>query len=114
MRRLILFFSFSLCLLILLSCRDEMSTAGSKWVESALRNFITDTCTVSLSTILSDSLATSGDSICQIGHHNSSLWGDIRSSFYVEYDVHTLSIDDEAIYQFDSITCRLYASGNYL
>ena len=114
MRRLILFFSFSLCLLILLSCRDEMSTAGSKWVESALRNIITDTCTVSLSTILSDSLATSGDSICQIGHHNSSLWGVIRSSFYVEYDVHTLSIDDEAIYQFDSITCRLYASGNYL
>ena len=98
MRRLILFFSFSLCLLILFSCRDEMSTAGSKWVESALRNILTDTCTVSLSTILSDSLATSGDSICQIGHHNSSLWGDIRSSFYVEYDIHTLSIDDEAIY----------------
>lgn len=114
MRRLILFFSFSLCLLIFFSCRDEMSSAGGKWVESALRNIITDTCTVTLSTILSDSLATSGDSICQIGYHNSSLWGDIRSSFYVEYDVRTLSIDDQAIYQFDSITCCLYASGNYL
>ncbi|WP_455584415.1 DUF4270 family protein [Bacteroides sp.] len=114
MRRLVFFFSFSLYLLILFSCRDEMSTAGGKWVESALRNIRTDTCTVTLSTILSDSLATSGDSICQIGRHNSSFWGDIQGTFYTEYDVSALSVDEEANYQFDSITCRLYVSGNYL
>lgn len=114
MRRLIYFFSCSFYLLIFCSCRDEMSTAGAKWVESALRNIQTDTCTVALSTILSDSLATSGDSICQIGRHNSSFWGDIQGTFYTEYDVATLSVDDDAIYQFDSITCRIHASGNYL
>lgn len=114
MRRIIFFVSCTFYLLAFGSCRDEMSTAGAKWVESALRNIQTDTCTVALSTILSDSLATSGDSICQIGRHNSSLWGDIQGSFYTEYDVATLSVDDDAVYQFDSITCVLYGSGNYL
>ena len=114
MRLPLFFFSCLLYLLLFSSCRDETSAAGGKWVESALRNIQTDTCTVTLSTILSDSLATSGDSICQIGRHNSTLWGDIQSNFYTEYDVASFSLDKEAVYQFDSITCLLYASGNYL
>lgn len=114
MRLPLFFFSCLLYLLLFSSCRDETSAAGGKWVESALRNIQTDTCTVTLSTILSDSLATSGDSICQIGRHNSTLWGDIQSNFYTEYDVASFSLDEEAVYQFDSITCLLYASGNYL
>ena len=65
-KNLSLFF-ITLFISLLASCRDELSTAGGKWVESSLRTIQTDTCTVRLSTILSDSLATSGDTVCQIG-----------------------------------------------
>lgn len=87
---------------------------GGKWVESSFRNVQTDTCTISLSTILSDSLATSGDTVCQIGHRKDGLWGEITASFYAEYEVPTVSFDENIDYKFDSITIRLFSSGNYL
>lgn len=87
---------------------------GGKWVETAFRNILTDTCTVSLSTVLSDSLATSGDTICQIGHRKDELWGDITASFYAEYQVASATFDESINYQFDSLTIRLFTSGDYL
>lgn len=104
---LFLFLSFS-------SCLDESSAIGGKWVESSFRNVQTDSCTVLLSTILSDSLATSGDTVCQIGHRKDELWGTITTSFYAEYEIPSFSFNDETVYTFDSITIRLYSSGNYL
>ena len=98
----------------LFSCLDEASVVGGKWVQSSFRNVQTDSCTVSLSTILSDSLATSGDTVCQIGHRKDALWGEMTASFYAEYEVPTASFDEETEYQFDSITIRLYSSGHYL
>lgn len=96
------------------SCLDEASALGDKWVESSFRNVQTDSCTVSLSTILSDSLVTSGDTVCQIGHRKDALWGEITASFYAEYQVASVSFDENIEYQFDSLTIRLYSSGNYL
>lgn len=113
MKSLSTFFSiFILCCLF--SCRDESSSVGGKWLESSFRNVQTDSCTVSLSTILSDSLATSSDTVCQIGYRKDALWGEITGSFYAEYDVPTASFDENIEYQFDSITIRLYSSGDYL
>ncbi len=96
------------------SCMDESSTAGSKWIESSLLNAVTDTFTVRMNTILADSIATSSDTICQIGHFNSSLYGDITTSFYAEYEVPSASFSEDVAYAFDSITIRLYTCGNYL
>lgn len=73
-----------------------------------------DTCTVLLSTVLSDSIATSGDTVCQIGYRDDNLWGKITASFYAEYEVPSYSFDENIQYEFDSITIRLYSSGNYL
>ena len=95
------------------SCLDESSIAGAKWVESSFRNVQTDSCTVVLSTVLSDSLATSGDTVCQIGHRKDELWGEITASFYAEYEVPSASFSEDIEYQYDSITIRLYSSGNY-
>ena len=83
-KNLSLFF-ITLLISLLASCRDELSTAGGKWVESSLRTIQTDTCTVRLSTILSDSLATSGDTVCQIGTIDDPVWGKIKAAFYAEY-----------------------------
>jgi hypothetical protein len=98
------------------SCRDESTTVGSKWLESSFKNYETDTCTVTLSTVLSDSLATSGDSICQIGHYKDSQRGAIGAAFYTEYNVTSTKITFEKNnqYRYDSIQVRMYPSGDYL
>ena len=114
MKQSIAFILTLVCLVLFSSCRDELSAVGGKWLSSSFRNVQTDTCTVQLSTILSDSLATSGDSICQIGRHKSELWGEVEAAFYTEYNICSFSVDESAVYQFDSLTCSLYASGNYL
>jgi hypothetical protein len=103
-----------LLLLFITSCRDEASSAGAKWLESSFYNVQTDTCTVLLSTILADSVATSGDTICQVGHYNSTTWGDIQASFYAEYDVPSVSLDENTTYRFDSITINLNPTGDYV
>lgn len=106
---------FFFCILFsLFSCLDDASVVGGKWVESSFRNVQTDSCTVSLSTVLTDSLATSGDTICQIGYRKDELWGTIAASFYAEYDLPSFSLSENIEYLFDSITVRLYPSGNYL
>ena len=104
---ILIFFSF-------FACQNDASLVGGKWVESSFRNVQTDTCTVLLSTLLSDSLATSGDTVCQIGHRKDALWGEITASFYAEYEVPSVSFDESIDYLFDSITIRLYSSGDYL
>ena len=108
------FLFITLLISLLASCRDELSTVGGKWVESSLRTVQTDTCTVRISTILSDSLATSGDTVCQIGTIDDPVWGKIKTAFYAEYDVPGVSFSEDADYGFDSITIRFYSSGNYL
>ena len=57
MRLFITLFYSLLLFCILFSCRDESSSIGAKWVDSSFMNAVTDTCTVTLSTLLSDSLA---------------------------------------------------------
>lgn len=84
MRLFITLFYSLLLFCILFSCRDESSSIGAKWVDSSFMNAVTDTCTVTLSTLLSDSLATSGDTVCQIGRYKDNLYGEIKTSFYAE------------------------------
>lgn len=104
MRLFITLFYSLLLFCTIFSCRDESSSIGSKWVESSFINVVTDTCMVTLSTLLADSLATSGDTICQIGRFKDALYGEIKTSFYAEYQVPSHSLNETTDYQFDSIT----------
>ncbi len=113
MKSIILLFSFFISLSFF-ACVDDSSSIGAKWVQSSFLNEQMDTCTVLLSTVLSDSIATSGDTVCQIGYREDNLWGKITASFYAEYEVPSYSFDENIQYEFDSITIRLYSSGNYL
>ena len=92
MRLFITLFYSLLLFCTIFSCRDESSSIGSKWVESSFINVVTDTCMVTLSTLLADSLATSGDTICQIGRFKDDLYGEIKTSFYAEYQVPSHSV----------------------
>lgn len=116
MKKLSYIFLFFLALgtITVSSCRDEASIVGNQFFESHFKEIQTDTCTVLLKTILSDSLATSGDTICQIGHYHDNIRGNINVSYFSEYTVTTTRLDIARRYSFDSITVRLYPSGDYV
>ncbi|MCC8187018.1 MAG: DUF4270 domain-containing protein [Bacteroides sp.] len=114
MKRLLHTFSFSILICIFYSCWDDNNVAGKKWVESSFTNIYTDTCTVELSTILLDSIPTSGDTLAQIGHYKDDLRGNLFSSFYTEYLIPSGSISENSDYAYDSLTITLIPSNNYL
>lgn len=100
--------------LTIISCVDESSSVGGKWVDSSFRNVLIDTCTVHLSTILADSITTSGDSITQIGRYSDNYRGAIQSAFFTEYNVASTTFSPENRYIFDSITIAFIPSGDFL
>jgi len=105
----------ALLLLIFISaCRNEESDLGGKWVESDLRNVLTDTCTVKMSTMLFDSVNTSGDSACQVGYYEDATWGKISASCYVEYTFANFTPDEGITYKYDSLTLTMLYNKEYL
>ncbi|MCD8260898.1 MAG: DUF4270 domain-containing protein [Bacteroides sp.] len=114
MKRLFLYICLIItCSTAFLSCRDEGSELGKRYVETSLRNVLTDTCTVKMSTILVDSIETSGNSTFQLGHYYDPAWGDLSLSYYTEYNMPSLTKSDNT-YIFDSITVKFYCDGTYL
>lgn len=95
------------------SCQDENSSLGQNLVETSFRNMVTDTCTVKFSTILVDSLATLGDTICQIGFYKDSIWGKVQASYIAEINKNSFMPDLTLTYVFDSLTLVLQPSGHY-
>ena len=66
------------CLMLclgLFSCYDENGTYGSDLVDSAFRNVRIDTSTVVVTSVLIDSLETSGKNVALVGRYKHSLWG---------------------------------------
>jgi len=69
---------------------------------------------VQLSTILLDSIATSGDTLAQIGHYKDNLRGDLFASFYTEYNIPSSSFSENYEYIYDSLTVTLFPANKYL
>lgn len=99
---------------LIISCVDESSDVGGKWVDSSFRNVLVDTCTVQLSTILTDSITTSGDTITQIGRYSDDYRGAIHSGFFTEYNTASTTFHPDKRYVFDSITIALTPSGDII
>ena len=110
----ILFLISLVVLLICSSCHDETSALGSNWVESDLRNVLTDTCTVKMSTVLLDSINTSNKEVAQLGYYKDDVWGAISASTYVEYSPATFTPDENLAYGFDSLTISVKCNGDYV
>lgn len=100
--------------MLFVSCRDESSTLGAKWLESKFRNVLTDTCTVKLSTMMIDSINTSGEGVALIGYHEDEYFGKITASSYIEYSYATFTVDEDVTYRFDSLTIRFVFNQDYL
>jgi len=111
------FFFFILLVIVIISvdsCTErENFTLGQDFVESQTNMKILDTFKIDLSTVLYDSLATSGTGVVYVGEYKDADFGTIKSKSYFElgfptYDV----IEDLAV--FDSAAFILGYSGyNY-
>jgi len=99
------------CILILSSCYDENSSLGKGLINSKFRNVLCDTSTIRVSTILIDSLETSGKNLVLAGKYKHPLWGTITSSGYIPYKHPSYSTDANKTVELDSIVLHLSHNG---
>lgn len=69
-------------LLFLGSCEDESNTyeVGSSWMDADSKIVMIDTLTMKMSTIMMDSVITSGKSVMMIGNIKDQTFGQVSSS----------------------------------
>lgn len=107
------FFSilFSLSVLFSVSCtKINEFTIGNNFVESQTHLTVVDTFKVDVSTILLDSLNTSGVSVAYGGHYQDEEFGKITCTSYFNFSYQNFTtIDDDAVY--DSAALILTYSG---
>ena len=96
------------------ACSDESSTLGGGWVSSDFTSIQTDTCTVQLSTVKVDSIATSNLSSVQVGHYKNNNVGDIKAEAFVEYNCASFSSESDRTYSLDSATIKLRWKGDFM
>ena len=111
MRKLL--YSLLAVIIVCYACQDNNSSLGSSLVESSFYNIFTNSCTVDLSTILLDSIETREDTICQFGHYQDTLWGEVSATYCAEYSKNSFSTSSGHDYQFDSLVLRMIPSGHY-
>jgi hypothetical protein len=102
----------NLLFILLVSCESNDSlTLGSGFIQSTARIVFTDTLTVSTSTLLRDTIITSGKSIALVGRYCNEIIGSIKSRSYIILTNVCQSIDEQSVY--DSLVLKLVPSGYY-
>lgn len=107
------FYLIAFAVVAICACQDENSKLGQNLVDSSFYNVFVDTCTVSISTILMDSMPTRSDTICQLGRYKDSTWGEVVAAYYAEYSKASFTPSDDYSYSFDSLVLRLTYTGHY-
>ena len=111
------FFTFILAVLtglLLTSCNqsDSEFTIGEDFIESATSIKIIDTFTVEMSTVIQDSVPTSGTGTMLIGNYRDTLFGNTTCNAFFQIGLpESINLTENDIY--DSISLILYYSGYY-
>lgn len=95
------------------SCYDENNTYGESLVDSVFRNVTMDTSTVTVSSMMIDSLQTSGIGVVLAGKFNHSLWGSVTASSYIAYNRPSYNQDVDDVVTLDSLVLVLRHSGRF-
>jgi len=111
MYKSVLFTCFLTITLIISSCYDEHNTYGKELTDTSIRNVFTDSSTVKVSSILIDSLETSGLKLILAGQYKHPVWGVVSASGYVPYNLPSYNTDADEIVILDSIVLQLKHSG---
>ena len=96
----------------LFSCYDEENSYGDDLVDSAFRNISVDSCTVTVTSAIIDSLETNGQGLALVGQYTHSLWGTVSSCAYLPYSVPTYSTEADEEVRLDSLVLAL-SYGDY-
>ena len=108
------FFLFILLVIVTISIdsctQSDNFTIGKEFVESKTNLKILDTFKIDLSTVLYDSLATSGTGVVFVGDYNDSDFGTIKSKSYFELAFPTYDVIED-LAEFDSAAFILGYSG---
>ncbi len=98
----------------LFSCYDENGTYGSDLVDSAFRNIRIDTSTVVVTSVLIDSLETSGKNVALVGRYKHSLWGVVSSYSFIAYERPSYGTDPDETVVLDSLVLSLAFDGRFV
>lgn len=98
----------------LASCYDEDNTYGNGLVDSVFRNISVDSSTVVVTSVLIDSLETSGKYIALIGQYTHPLWGTVSASSYLPYAFPSYGTDADETVRLDSLVLQLTYNGHFL
>ncbi|MDR1624596.1 MAG: DUF4270 domain-containing protein [Tannerellaceae bacterium] len=96
------------------SCYDENSVYGERLVSSSFRNVQVDTSTVWITSVLIDSLETSGKGIALTGEYVHPLWGKMLSSTFIPYERPSYSADADETVILDSLVLLLSPNGYFV
>ncbi len=103
-------------ILLLIGCKNEEDSfeIGEDLIESKTKISMVDSFSVKLSTVVYDSIPTSGSDAALIGKYRNDITGSVQANTYFNFDLNTDldKIDDETI--FDSITISLMHTGYWV
>lgn len=81
-------------------------------VESAFRNILIDSCTVTVTSTIIDSLETTGQELALVGQYTHPLWGTVSACAYLPYSVPTYDTEADEVVRLDSLVLTL-SYGSY-
>lgn len=104
-----------LLLIGLVSCDDSRNEylAGSSWANPEARVKLIDTLTLKMSTIIMDSVVTSGQNKILIGRTKDDVFGEIKSSSFFEITPESFGINSRNNAVFDSLALYLTYDNYY-
>ncbi|MDR2918117.1 MAG: DUF4270 domain-containing protein [Tannerella sp.] len=103
--------SFLMIFIILSSCYNDQNTYGEELVGASIRSVFSDSTTIKVSSVLIDSLETSGLEIVLAGQYKHPVWGSVFASGYIAYNRPSYNTDADGIVMMDSIVLYLKRSG---
>lgn len=107
-----LFLIATISIFLLLSCNTSNDLEiGNDFIESDASLVLCDTLSVNLSTLILDSLETSGKSIALVGRYNDGNIGVLNSKSYILLNPSIYTLEEETVY--DSLVLIVVPSGYY-
>lgn len=95
---------------VFISCGEKNFTIGNNFLDSEVSISSIDTFQVNLSTVLLDSMQTSGDTTILLGHYQDNVFGEVTANTVFQVGLPSESdLEDDDIY--DSITLFLIPNG---
>lgn len=93
------------------SCYDECNSYGDNLVSSVFRNISIDSCTVTVSNTVIDSLETTGQGLALVGQYTHPLWGTVSACAYLPYNAPAYSTEASETVKLDSLVLSLSYGG---